>query len=91
MMDMIGPAVVCVETNKGIGSGFMATQNIVVTNYHVVDGAREARDAVEAIAREHHIVVSSGFGGLGLVFVLFLLLAAVVLGVLMFSGTFSAH
>jgi S1-C subfamily serine protease len=43
LMEAIGPGVVYIEAGRAVGSGFLATQNIVVTNYHVVEGASEAR------------------------------------------------
>lgn len=42
LMEAIGPGVVYIEAGRAMGSGFLATQNIVVTNHHVVEGASEA-------------------------------------------------
>ena len=34
-------STVTIETDKGLGSGFFIADNIIVTNYHVVEGASE--------------------------------------------------
>jgi S1-C subfamily serine protease len=43
IVEAIEASVVYIDTGKSIGSGFVATQNIIVTNYHVIDDAREAK------------------------------------------------
>lgn len=35
-------STVTIETDIGLGSGFFVSENIIVTNYHVIEGAREA-------------------------------------------------
>jgi uncharacterized protein (TIGR02145 family) len=34
-------STVTIETNLGLGSGFLIRENIIVTNYHVIEGASE--------------------------------------------------
>ena len=38
----VSPSTVTIETDKKIGSGFFIDKNIVVTNFHVIDGAKFA-------------------------------------------------
>jgi S1-C subfamily serine protease len=39
----VTPAVVTIETNRGIGSGFFVAPGLVLTNKHVIDGASSMR------------------------------------------------
>lgn len=42
LVDKLLPVVVKIETNCGVGSGFIAdTSGIIITNYHVIEGASE--------------------------------------------------
>lgn len=43
IVEAIEASVVYIEAGRSIGSGFVATQNIIVTNYHVIEGASEAK------------------------------------------------
>lgn len=35
-------STVTIETDIGLGSGFFVSENVIATNYHVIEGAREA-------------------------------------------------
>jgi S1-C subfamily serine protease len=39
----VTPAVVTIETNRGVGSGFFVAPGLVLTNKHVIDGASSIR------------------------------------------------
>lgn len=42
LLRKVEPAVVVVETDTGQGSGFFVAQDLVVTNFHVIEGAKVA-------------------------------------------------
>lgn len=39
----LGPSVVQVETNRGLGSGVIYADGLIITNQHVIDGASDVR------------------------------------------------
>lgn len=55
LVELYGPSVVVVQTNTGNGAGFLAfAPDLIVTNYHVVSGAR----SFQAIFMEGKITAS---------------------------------
>jgi S1-C subfamily serine protease len=60
VIDDVIPAVVSVQTNVGLGSGFFVdSRGYIVTNYHVVDGATAA--VVETSSDDSYTVRIAGF------------------------------
>jgi S1-C subfamily serine protease len=40
VISKVKPSVIFIETNTGSGSGFSISSNLIITNYHVIDGSK---------------------------------------------------